>query len=88
MLSPPPQPEDVKLIETTDEVNQHTFPVPVATAAVPEPAPTTVQTNIEVVQLTKVNKYAGKSKEEEAAIKIQTTFRGYMVCVLLHCPCY
>ncbi|XP_011006951.1 PREDICTED: protein IQ-DOMAIN 1-like [Populus euphratica] len=78
MLSPPPQPEEVKLIETTNEVNQHTFPVPVATAAVPEPAPTTVQTNIEVVQLTKVNKYAGKSKEEEAAIMIQTTFRGYM----------
>lgn len=78
MLSPPPQPEEVKLIETTNEVNQHTFPVPVATAAVPEPAPTTVQTNIEAVQLTKVNKYAGKSKEEEAAIMIQTTFRGYM----------
>ncbi|KAJ6316331.1 hypothetical protein OIU78_019590 [Salix suchowensis] len=75
---PPPQPEEVKLTETTNEVNQHAFPVPVATASVPEPARTTVQTSIEVVQLTKVNKYPGKSKEEVAAIMIQTTFRGYM----------
>lgn len=85
---PPPQPEEVKLTETTNEVNQHAFPVPVATASVPEPARTTVQTSIEVVQLTKVNKYPGKSKEEVAAIMIQTTFRGYTVSVLLHCSCY
>ncbi|CAK7342964.1 unnamed protein product [Dovyalis caffra] len=78
MRSPPPQPEEVKLIEATNEENQDTYPEPVATAAAAEPAPSTVQTTIEVVQLTTINKYAGKSKEEVAAIKIQTAFRGYM----------
>ncbi|KAI5584985.1 hypothetical protein BDE02_06G117700 [Populus trichocarpa] len=75
---PPPQPDEVKLIETTNEENQHTYSVPVVTAAVAEHAPITVQTTTEVFQPTKVNKYAGKSKEEVAAIKIQTAFRGYM----------
>lgn len=27
--------------------------------------------------------FAGKSKEEAAAIRIQTAFRGYLVCVVL-----
>jgi hypothetical protein len=88
MRSPPPQPDEVKLIETTNEENQHTCSVPVVTAAVAEHAPITVQTTTEVFQPTKVNKYAGKSKEEVAAIKIQTAFRGYMVCLVLHYLCY
>ncbi|KAJ6742585.1 IQ-DOMAIN 5-RELATED [Salix viminalis] len=78
MQSPPPQPEEVKLIETTNEENQHAYSVPVVTAAVAEHAPITAQTSTEVFQQTKVNKYVGKSKEEVAAIKIQTAFRGYM----------
>ncbi|KAJ6699126.1 BINDING PROTEIN putative-RELATED [Salix purpurea] len=78
MQSPPPQPEEVKLIETTNEENQQAYSVPVVTAAVAEHAPITAQTSTEVFQQTKVNKYVGKSKEEVAAIKIQTAFRGYM----------
>ncbi|KAJ6746648.1 IQ-DOMAIN 5-RELATED [Salix koriyanagi] len=78
MQSPPPQPEEVKLIETTNEENQQAYSVPAVTAAVAEHAPITAQTSTEVFQQTKVNKYVGKSKEEVAAIKIQTAFRGYM----------
>lgn len=58
-------------------------PVEVATAAsVPDhvPAPRTV---VEVVHVTRNTRFQGKSKEEAAAIRIQTAFRGYLVCVFL-----
>ncbi|CAI0471527.1 unnamed protein product [Linum tenue] len=75
----PPQPdEEVKVLETTIEVNNHGYTLPVAAAEPPEPAtPVVVQTTtMEVVR--KANKFAGKSKEEAAAIRIQTAFRGYL----------
>ncbi|CAI0471524.1 unnamed protein product [Linum tenue] len=64
----PPQPdEEVKVLETTIEVNNHAEPA----------TPVVVQTTtMEVVR--KANKFAGKSKEEAAAIRIQTAFRGYL----------
>ena len=34
----------------------------------------------EVVRLTTVNQFSGKSQEEVAAIRVQTAFRGYLVC--------
>ncbi|KDP29080.1 hypothetical protein JCGZ_16469 [Jatropha curcas] len=74
---PPPHPEEIKTIEATSEPNKHAYSVPVAAAAA-EPAPPPVETTAEVVRLVKVNKFAGKSREEVAAIKIQTAFRGYM----------
>ena len=81
-LSPPPQPEEVKLIEAETEQSQQTYPVAVTTAdndAVAPAAP--AQAAIEVVrrQLNMDARFAGKS-EEVAAIKIQTAFRVYLVC--------
>ncbi|XWS55783.1 hypothetical protein CRYUN_Cryun09bG0030300 [Craigia yunnanensis] len=80
-LSPPPQPEEVKLIEAEAEQSQQTYPVAVATAdddAVAPAAP--AQAAIEVVrhQLNTGARFAGKSKEEVAAIQIQTAFRVYL----------
>lgn len=37
----------------------------------------------ESVHLAKVDRFAGKSKEEASSILIQTTFRGYLVCFVL-----
>ncbi|XVF76496.1 hypothetical protein PTKIN_Ptkin13bG0270900 [Pterospermum kingtungense] len=78
-LSPPPQPEEVKIIEAEVEESKQTYPVAVATAdddavAAPVTAP------VEVIQrqLNTGGRFAGKSKEEVAAIKIQTAFRVYM----------
>ncbi|CAN1142922.1 Protein IQ-DOMAIN 2 [Linum perenne] len=78
-LSPPlpPQPEEVKVLEETINVqndHHHGHALPIA-AEVPEPVvPVVRQTNV----VAKKNKYAGKSKEEAAAIRIQTIFRGYL----------
>ncbi|KAJ4844734.1 hypothetical protein Tsubulata_016295 [Turnera subulata] len=77
-LSPPPQPEELKLVEVTNEHNNHAYSPPLSTDIAAEPEVTAPQTTVEVVHLAKPNKYAGKSKEELAAIKIQTAFRGYM----------
>ncbi|XP_048225583.1 protein IQ-DOMAIN 2 [Ricinus communis] len=75
---PPPQPEEVKTIETTNEQNVHAaYSVPVAAAAA-EPVLPPEETTMEVVRVVKVNKFAGKSGEEMAAIKIQTAFKGYL----------
>ncbi|XVF07955.1 hypothetical protein REPUB_Repub06bG0183900 [Reevesia pubescens] len=80
-LSPPPQPEEVKLIEAEAEQSNRTYPVAIATAAddaVPPAAPP--QAAVEVVQrqLNTGARFAGKNKEEVAAIKIQTAFRAYL----------
>lgn len=37
----------------------------------------------EVVRLSSLSRYPGKSKEEIAAIKIQTAFRGYLVYMFI-----
>ncbi|XVE96751.1 hypothetical protein REPUB_Repub02eG0249700 [Reevesia pubescens] len=81
-LSPPPQPEEVKLIEAEVEQGKQSYPVAIATASggaavVPAAPP---QAAVEVVrrQLNTRARFAGKSKEEVAAIKIQTAFRVYL----------
>lgn len=80
--APPPQLKEVKTIDTTNEQNKHAaYSVPVATA---EPVLTPVETTMEVVRIVKANKFAGKSGEEAAATKIQTAFRGYLVCFMYY----
>ncbi|XP_065856721.1 protein IQ-DOMAIN 2-like [Euphorbia lathyris] len=77
---PPPQPEEVKTIDTASEQNNiygYSVPVPVPVADESD-HPLPVENTMEAVRPVKVNKFAGKSREEAAAIKIQTAFRGYM----------
>ncbi|KAM1648193.1 hypothetical protein ACFX1Q_010240 [Malus domestica] len=85
ILPPLPPREEVKLTNAENEQNNDAYSVPVATTvsttAVAEPvvslAPPT-QAAVEVVRLPTITQYAGKSREEVAAIKIQTAFRGYL----------
>ncbi|MBA0838265.1 hypothetical protein Goarm_010338 [Gossypium armourianum] len=74
-LSPLPQPEEVKLIEPEVEQSKQTYPVAVANSpAVP------AQVALQAIrhQLNTDARFAGKSKEEVAAIKIQAAFRAYL----------
>ncbi|KAH7844258.1 hypothetical protein Vadar_026179 [Vaccinium darrowii] len=73
-----PPSEEVKPIEVEDEQTKHSHSVAVATGAAAEAAIVAAQAAAEVVRLTSVTRFAGKSKEEVAAIKIQTAFRGCM----------
>ncbi|KAG5219165.1 hypothetical protein OIU76_012472 [Salix suchowensis] len=75
---PPPTVEDVKLTEAGNEQSKHAYSVALATAVAAEAAVAAAQAAAEVVRLTTVSHYSGKSKEEIAAIKIQTAFRGYL----------
>lgn len=50
-----------------------------ATAVAAEAAVAAAQAAAEVVRLTSMPHYTGKTMEEIAAVKIQTVFRGYMV---------
>lgn len=50
----------------------------IATAAAAEAAVAAAQAAAEVVRLSALSRFPGKSMEEIAAIKIQTAFRGYM----------
>lgn len=76
---PLPPLEDVNLAEAENEQTKHAYSVAVASAAAAEAAVAAAQAAAEVVRLTKVSEFAGKSIEEVAAIKVQTAFRGYLV---------
>uniref|UniRef100_A0A0C9S9K0 TSA: Wollemia nobilis Ref_Wollemi_Transcript_92_2200 transcribed RNA sequence n=1 Tax=Wollemia nobilis TaxID=56998 RepID=A0A0C9S9K0_9CONI len=87
ITAPPPPPHaketpslDKTLAEAEEEQNKHALAVAVATAAAAEAAVAAAQAAAEIVRLTDVSRsrYAGKSKEECAAIKIQTAFRAYL----------
>lgn len=80
-----PPVEALKLADAENEQANHAHSVAAATAAAAEAAAAAAQAAAEVVRLTKANQFAGKSKEEVAAIRIQTAFRGYLVCYL---TCY
>ncbi|KAG1371597.1 protein IQ-DOMAIN 1 [Cocos nucifera] len=72
---PPPPPslplnEEIKVAEAENERNNHARSAALATVAAAEAA--------EVVRLTTTTRFPLKSREEVAAIKIQTAFRGYM----------
>lgn len=76
---PPPPVGDLKLNDVENDQSRHAYTVARATAAAAEAAVAAAQAAAEVVRLTSISHFSGKSKEEIAAIKIQTAFRGYMV---------
>lgn len=76
---PPPPVEELKLKPVEDEQSKHAYSVALATTVAAEAAVAAAQAAAEVVRLTTASRYLGKSKEEIAAIKIQTAFRGYLV---------
>lgn len=72
-----PQPEEVKPYEVENrEIDQPSI-IEVNNVAPNEAIISAVETPVEVVRPTAVSRFAGKSKEEAAAIKIQTAFRGH-----------
>ncbi|KAK3003096.1 hypothetical protein RJ639_019431 [Escallonia herrerae] len=75
---PSPSVEEVKLTEAENEQSKHAYSVAFATAMAAEAAVAAAQAAAEVVRLTTTARYSGKSKEEIAAIKIQTAFRRYL----------
>ena len=79
---PLPPPEEIVITHVENE-NNHDHIVEVATAVdaeVPVPA---VQTTTAEVQATTIVQVASKPKDDAAALKIQTAFRGYLVCVAI-----
>lgn len=76
---PLPSIENVKLTELEDEPTKHAYAVAVVTAAAHDEDVATTAVTPEIPQPRTVARFAGKSKEEVAAIKIQTAFRGYLV---------
>ncbi|XP_052176147.1 protein IQ-DOMAIN 2-like [Diospyros lotus] len=75
---PVPSPEEEKLTELEDRQTKHAYSVAVATAAAAEAAAAAAEATAAVVRLTSAAQLTGRSKEEVAAIKIQTAFRGYL----------
>ncbi|CAM8933017.1 unnamed protein product [Rhodiola kirilowii] len=71
-------PKNVKFSGAENEQSKHAYSVALATAAAAEAAVAAAQAAAEVVRLTSVARYVGKTKEEVAAIRIQTAFRGHM----------
>ncbi|KAK1563900.1 hypothetical protein Q3G72_034889 [Acer saccharum] len=85
--TPPPsipllqQPEEDNVTEAENEQRNFAATVAVTTttaASVQDPVDDASQTVKEVVQITTNTRFQGKSKEEAAAIRIQTAFRGYL----------
>ncbi|KAL0356667.1 UNVERIFIED_CONTAM: protein IQ-DOMAIN 1 [Sesamum calycinum] len=81
---PLPPLEDVKMAAVENEQTKQAYSVAVATAVAAEAAVAAAQAPTEVVRVTTVNQFAGKSRDEVAAIKIQTAFRGYLYCMTSH----
>ncbi|KAL7109508.1 hypothetical protein ACP275_06G179700 [Erythranthe tilingii] len=70
--------EEVKLIEAENEQSRHAYSVALVTAMAAEAAVAAANAAAEVVRLRSTAGVPGKWKEETAAIKIQTAFRGYL----------
>lgn len=80
---PPPPPArvgvEVKRADVENEQRNHAYSVALASAVAAEAAAVAAQAAAQVARLTASSRFAGRSREEIAAIKIQTAFRGYMV---------
>ncbi|KAJ7972434.1 protein IQ-DOMAIN 1-like [Quillaja saponaria] len=74
---PIPQPEEIKLTDDVKE-SSHVYSIPAAPAVDAVVAISAAPAAVEVVQPTISSRFAGKSREEVAAIKIQTAFRGHL----------
>ncbi|URE18273.1 IQ [Musa troglodytarum] len=76
---PPPEthPEEDEVVEVETEQSNPAHPVALVTPAATEPV-ATVEAATEVIQLAATSKFPGKTREEIAAIEIQTAFRAYM----------
>lgn len=79
---PLPPPEDIKLTDIENQNNHHNVAEITTVVDVEEPV-RSVQTAVVKTQAATVSRFAGKPKDEVAAIKIQTAFRGYLVCVVI-----
>jgi hypothetical protein len=66
------------LAHAENEQSKHAYSVAFATAMAAEAAVAAAHAAAEVVRLTSAAHYSGKSKEEIAAIRIQTAFRGHL----------
>lgn len=81
---PQPQPQhyiphiEDRKTEAENEQCKHAYSVALATKVAAEAAVAAAQAAAEVVRLTTSARYSGKSKEEIAAIRIQTAFRRHM----------
>ncbi|TXG50227.1 hypothetical protein EZV62_022751 [Acer yangbiense] len=76
------KPEEVNVTEAENEQRNFAPTVAVTTttaASVQDPVDDASQTVKEVVQITTNTRFQGKLKEEAAAIRIQTAFRGYLI---------
>ncbi|OAY70652.1 Protein IQ-DOMAIN 1 [Ananas comosus] len=69
--------KEVRLTSAENEQNKHVYSVALASAVAAEAAAVAAQAAAEVVRLTATTRVSAKSREEVAAIKIQTAFRGY-----------
>lgn len=71
--------------EVDDEQTIHAYSGTVSTSTPADTAVAAPEVVAEVVRPISVTQFTGKLKEEVAAIKIQTTFRGYLVCSSYSC---
>ena len=69
----------MKANEVEEMQRQHTSSIAIATAKAAEAAMAAAQAAVELARLTNATRFPGKSKEEVAAIRLQTAFRGYLV---------
>lgn len=73
------------IAETENQQNKHAIAVAAATAAAADAAVAAAQAAVAVVRLTSQGRgtlFSG-SREKWAAVKIQTFFRGYLVCAFV-----
>lgn len=79
---PLPPPEDEIILPHVENENNHDH-VEVVTDVEIEIPVTAVQTAVPEVQTTAAVQLSSKAKDEMAAIKIQTAFRGYLVILTI-----
>lgn len=81
---PLPPPEQIKLTDIESQNNHHHVAEVATSMDFKEPVPSVVQTAAVRGKAPINARFAGKSTDEVAAIKIQTAFRGYLViCVAI-----